>query len=435
MNLPRTADIAIIGAGAAGLAAAISAGEAAGRDVSIVLLESAQRPGAKILVSGGGRCNVTNQHVTPDDFYGGPRPTIRKVLGAFDDKQTIAWFTSLGVPLKLESSGKYFPSSNRARDVLDALLHRVHQIGIPLVPGTPVTDIRLSPDGFELRMVRSPTAPSPVHGAMCARRLIVATGGLAFPKSGSDGAGLAWMRRLGHTIIPTTPALTPLILKKSTDLGGRLSQFSGVSFDARLRLYQETQAWPRRKLAQVEGPVLLTHFGISGPATLDLSRHWLRAAHDDPAGRLRLYLGVLPLATTDAADAWLREQGTDHPRRQISTTLRDILPVRLAEAFAAEVGRETPLSQLDRKARRRLAETLTMLELPVVGTRGYTHAEATAGGIDLREIDARTMESRLVPGLYLCGEILDVDGRIGGFNFQWAWSSGHVAGRGAVASL
>jgi len=437
MNLPRTADIAIVGAGAAGLAAAISAGAAAqGSGARIILLESARKPGAKILVSGGGRCNVTNARVAADDFSGGPRPIIRKVLRAFDEKHTLAWFASLGVPLKLEPSGKYFPTSNQARTVLDALLRRVQEVGVHLVSGVRVTGIRRTRDGFVLPVTQSSHASRSTRTVLQTRRLIVATGGLALPKSGSDGAGLAMMRHLGHTIIPLAPALTPLVLRKGTDLGGRFAEFSGLSFDARLRLYLEIpESQTRRLLVELNGPLLFTHFGISGPAPMNLSRHWLRARLEDPDKRLAVYLGVAALPTVEAADRWLLEQGISHPRKKIPAVLCGFVPERFARATAAGISGEIPLSQANRAQRRDLAQMMTMLELPVIGTRGYAHAEATAGGVDLRELDVRTMASRLVDGLFLCGEILDVDGRIGGFNFQWAWSTGFLAGRGAVASL
>jgi hypothetical protein len=168
---------------------------------------------------------------------------------------------------------------------------------------------------------------------------------------------------------------------------------------------------------------------------MNLSRHWLRARLEDPQSPLEVTMGVLPLKTADDADRWLVRQAALHPRKHIATVLTGILPERLAKAFAHNFPEEHTLAHLAREWRRHLALRLSDLRLPVADTRGYAHAEATAGGVDLREIDPRTMQSRNIPGLFLCGEILDVDGRIGGFNFQWAWSSGHVAGRGAVAAL
>lgn len=430
------ADIAIIGAGAAGLAAAIAAAEAgSASSCRIILLDSARKPGAKILVSGGGRCNVTNEHAVPDDFWGGPRTIIQKTLQKFDTRQTIAWFAGMGVRLKLEVSKKYFPVTDRAQTVLDALLRRTEQLGVTLVTSLRIADLRPAEGGFQLVVA----APHGADGRLIrARRVIVATGGKSLPKSGSDGAMLEVMRRLGHTVVPTTPALAPLTMRQGAGPGGRFAEFSGVSLDARLRLYQSrataSGTVTPRLLVELAGPLLFAHFGISGPAALDLSRHWLRARLEQPELPVAVFFGLPRFRIMDDADHWLLQEAAAHPRQHIVTALTEVLPERLARAMAAECTDDEPLAHLPRERRQALARLLTMLPLPVTGSRGYQYAEATAGGIDLHDIDARTMQSRRIPGLYLCGEILDVDGRIGGFNFQWAWSSGHVAGHAAAAS-
>ncbi|HEX9749839.1 MAG TPA: aminoacetone oxidase family FAD-binding enzyme [candidate division Zixibacteria bacterium] len=425
----ESCDIAIIGAGAAGLAAAVFAGARARKpDARIILIESARRPGAKILVSGGGRCNVTNDVVTADDFWGGSRHTIAKVLQAFSNEDTVAWFHRMGVPLKLESTGKYFPTSDQAQTVLSALLAQVAPAGVDLTSGERVTDVRLDGDGFlvQCKSIAGQTS-------MCrARRVIVATGGLSLPKSGSDGAGLSIMQRLGHTIIPTTPALTPLVLRSGASVGGRFSEFRGITMDARLRLCRGRRTQP---IIELTGSLVFTHFGVSGPVAMNLSRHWLRARMADRHTSLRVVFGVPTLATIEQADQWLLKQARAHPRRSVETALSELLPDRIAQAIVAEFNEQSTLSQLPSQTRRQLALQLVELELDVVDTRGYSHAEATAGGVDLREIEWRTMESRKMRGLHLCGEILDVDGRIGGFNFQWAWSTGFLAGRGAAEAL
>lgn len=417
------ADLVIIGAGAAGLAAAIAAGEAAaGTGLRIVLLDGAKRPGAKILVSGGGRCNVTHERVTPEDFCGGPRPIVRSVLRAFDERRTVAWMESLGVRLRREPTGKLFPVTDKARTVLDALLRRVEEVGVRLIAGARVEDLAAGPQGFGIL----------AHGALDrlrARRVILATGGLSLPKSGSDGWGIALARRLGHTAVPTTPALVPLVLARGDTPGGRFAELAGVTFEARLTL-----RGPRgERLAERTGSFLFTHFGASGPATLDLSRHWLRARLDRPGETFTITLGHPDLRTPEEAEAWLLAAARAHPRRAVATALAALFPRRFADALAGDT--PTQLGQMTREQRRRLAARLAALPLPAVRDRGYSVAETTAGGVDLREIDPRTMASRRVPGLHLCGEMLDVDGRIGGFSFQWAWSSGHVAGRAAVEGL
>lgn len=416
-------DIAIIGAGAAGLAAAIFAGHASRESrLCVVLLEGARKPGAKILVSGGGRCNVTNERVSPEDFWGGPRPAIRSVLRAFDEKRTLEWMRAMGVELKLEPTGKYFPETDKARTVLDALLRETGRSGVRLLSGIRVTGIAPRAEGgFAIETGNK-------LGTVTARRVILASGGLSLPKSGSDGWGIAAARRLGHSIVPAVPALVPLVLEKGPEPGGRFEELSGVTLEARLGLFGESG----KKLQECEGSLLFTHFGISGPAALDLSRHLMRARGENPETDFRVCLSHPGFHSPAEADAWLREETQRHPRKSPAGALGALFPERLARVLAGEGGR---LGDLSRAGRLRLAECLARLPLIVSGPRGWAFAETTAGGVDLREVDTRTMESRVVPELHLCGEMLDVDGRIGGFNFQWAWASGHLAGVAAARAL
>ncbi len=420
---PAEADIAIIGGGASGLAAAIFAAEHDPKRVlRIVIFEGAQRIGAKILVSGGGRCNVTNAEVTENDFWGSSRTIIRNVLRSFDVSRTIQWFQSLGVELAREESGKYFPVTNRAASVRDALVNGAIQRGCRILRGTRIEN--LLPASCGLRLTWS-------HGnqSCLARRVILATGGLALPKSGSDGAGLRWLRALGHTIIEPVPALVPLVLARENSIGGRFAEFSGVSFPcvARFVSHQDHVTYETR------GPVLFTHFGVSGPAILDLSRHVTRELflHRKP---VEITIGHMNFETRDAAINFLQNQRLKHPRRQVATVLAELYPERFAHALAAELAPRR-LCELRRDEMRMLGARMSALPLKVIGDRGFAAAEVTAGGVSLLEVNWRTLESQKVPGVHLCGEILDVDGRLGGFNFQWAWSSAFIAGRGAALAL
>lgn len=435
-----------MGAGAAGLAAAIFAGEAARSSASglrIVALEGARKPGAKILVSGGGRCNVTHDVVTPDDYCGGPRPLVRNVLRSFSARDAIEWMRSLGVELKVEPGGKMFPVTDSARTVLEALLGAASRAGVEVVTGARVVGLRKieggggdggagAPDAFRIETRDGPD--------WLARRVIFATGGLALPKSGSDGAGLAMLARLGHEIVPTTPALAPLVLTPGDHPAGRFAELAGVSFEARLRLRAIPDAdrgfgtAPGAALAETVGSIVFTHFGLSGPAAMDVSRHLARRRLERPAEPCDLFLGVPALATMEQADARLLELGRESSRRSVAVALAGFLPDRWARALAGDLAAK-PLAALPREARRALAGRLADLRLHCAGDRGYTFAETTAGGVSLREVDAATMESRVAPGLHLCGEVLDADGRIGGFSFHWAWATGRLAGRAAVAGL
>lgn len=408
---PRlTSDIAIVGAGAAGLATAIFAKQLSPAK-SVVLLDGATRPGAKILVSGGARCNVTNQVVTERDFWGGRPSIIRRILRRFSVPQTVAFFAELGVPLHVEDSGKLFPDSNRARDVLDALLVATERAGAELRTATRVTSVEPHEDGLRL---------DTTLGEIVARSVVLATGGQSLPRSGSDGAGYEMARRLGHTIIATTPALVPLTLSEGPAAIHR--QLSGVSHDVELTIRVD-----RAVALRLRGALLWTHFGISGPVVLNASRHWLRARLEERAVAVTANLRAgEPFEQIDARWTTLARE---RPRLTISTALSEMLPKALAEVLLDRlaIDRARVLADLPREQRRRLAHAISDWPLEITGSRGYNYAEATAGGVALDEIDPATMASRRCPGLYLTGEVLDVDGRIGGFNFQWAWSSARVA--------
>jgi len=403
-----TADVVIVGAGAAGLAAAIFCARAApGR--RIVCVDGAKTVGAKILVSGGGRCNVTNRVVTEQDFWGGDRRVIRNVLRAYSAARAVAFFEELGVELDEEGDGKYFPTSNRARTVLDSLLRALTAAGAELHTSRRVSAIKRTQRGFIVESRAATACETPI--------VVLATGGCSLPKTGSDGAGYAFARELGHSYVETTPALVPLILGNSL-----YKNLAGVSHTVSVSV-RSGAAVPVR----LEGAMLWTHFGVSGPVILNASRHWLRARLE--GNPVEVALCVLPGATFGALEAWMHDQQRAHPRALVRTTLATRLPASVAEAWIETAGIDaaTAMAHLPREARRRLIASLLETPLGVVDSRGYNYAEVTAGGIPLSQIDAATMESRMCPGLYLIGEMLDVDGRIGGFNFQWAWSSAWVA--------
>jgi predicted Rossmann fold flavoprotein len=407
-----SADIVIVGGGAAGLATAIFA-RRANPTCSVLVMEGARRPGAKILVSGGGRCNVTNRNVSERDFWGGRRSIIRRILKAFTASDTIAFFRHAGVTLHEESGGKLFPDSGHARDVLNALLSSARGAGVRLLAGCRVLGVAGNKDAF-----RVVTADGPIYG----RHIVLATGGQSLPKSGSDGAGFAFAREAGHTIVPTTPALVPLVLAE----GGAHTihrELSGVSLQA------EIAVWVDERIAlRLSGSLLWTHFGISGPVTLNASRHWLRA---DFEGRpVRLTASFSPGATFTSEEGWWIGTATARPRTTVLAALSARIPAALAAAIVrcSKVDPARQVAQLARADRQVLIKAVIEWPLEVTGCRGYNYAEATAGGVALGEIEPATLESRTCPGLYIVGEMLDVDGRIGGFNFQWAWSTGYVAG-------
>ena len=403
----------IVGAGAAGLATAIFAARATPAG-SVLLLDGARKPGAKILVSGGGRCNVTNRVVTERDFWGGRRAIIRRILGAFTAGDAVKFFTELGVTLDEEADGKLFPASGRARDVLSALVHGAEAAGVALQAGQRVSDIRPDGGGFQ---VLTP------NGTIQSKVVVLATGGQSLPKTGSDGTGFGFARALGHAIVPTTPALVPLLVAEEHPHSIH-RELSGVSHEAELAVWVDG-----RISLRLRGSLLWTHFGISGPVALNASRHWLRAQEEGRS--VRITVNFSPGATFQTQETWWSETISASPKLSVLTALSGRIPAAVAAAVirGLTVDPARQLAHLTRAERRTLSGGLVQWPLEVVACRGYNYAEATAGGVALEEIDPVTMASRICPGLYLVGEILDVDGRIGGFNFQWAWSTGNVAGR------
>jgi len=421
------ADVVIVGAGAAGLATAIFA-RRANPAQSVLLLDGARKPGAKILVSGGARCNVTNRVVSDRDFWGGRRTLTRRVLRAFTAGDAVGFFLTLGVAVHEEADGKLFPDTNRSRDVLAALLRGADSAGVRLLADHRVLEVRAPDHPARASKPAGGFTVVTARGAIECRRVVLATGGESLPKTGSDGAGFQFAQRFGHTIVPTTPALVPLILDE-TDGASIHRELSGVSHPAALHLWIDGRIAERQ-----EGSLLWTHFGISGPVALNMSRHWLRAQRDGRTPALTASLS--PSNSFDRLDAQWTAAAAARPKSSLLAGLSAYVPGSVAAAMLARLGIDPAreLAHVTRDQRRRLVHSLVEWPLPVTGCRGYNYAEATAGGVALDEINPATMESRVCPGLYLVGEMLDVDGRIGGFNFQWAWSTAYVAGQAIGAT-
>jgi predicted Rossmann fold flavoprotein len=401
--------VVVIGGGAAGAMAAIFSA-AAGADT--ILLERTRDGGRKILISGGGRCNVLPMCLDEARFVTDSSPnTLRKMVRAWPLPEQIAFFErDLGIPLAEEpESGKLFPVSNRARDVRDGLLAHAASRGAKFLSQTVVTDFY--PRGAEWRVERAGEPP------LVADAVVVATGGLSVPATGSDGLGHRVLARLGHAMNPTYAALTPL-----TSDCAAFAALSGLSLSVTLTAQSALRS------ATARGGFLFTHRGFSGPSVLDVSHVAVRA-RSEPQAPARI--GVQWTALDDSAwDLALRAQGT----RTVIGALRAELPDRLAAALVEVAGVDPlrTLSELPRDERLRLIDTLVRGALPVTGDEGFRKAEVTGGGVSLTEVEPRTLESRRHPGLHLCGEVLDAFGPIGGYNFFWAWATGRAAGMGAA---
>jgi predicted Rossmann fold flavoprotein len=403
--------VVVVGAGAAGTVAAIFATSNSRR---VFLLERTRDGGRKILVSGGGRCNVLPSTLQPNRFVTDSSPnTLRKILLSWPLAEQRRFFEEeAGIPLALEEeTGKLFPTSNRARDVRDGLLRLASRRGVETVFDSIVEDVLPSDDSWVIRLQEARG-----YRVMRASAVVLATGGLSLPGTGSDGAGLRIARRLGHTVHETYPALTPLTADPP-----RHASLAGISLDVTL------EAPLRKGRFETRGGFLFTHRGYSGPTILDASHLAVRSqmAGGSPQP---IHVGWTPLGPEEW-DRRLRE-GTG----SVAAPLRRALPDRLAETLLseAEVDPARPLPQLRREERRRLVDLLTRYPLPWTGDGGYPKAEVTGGGVALSEVDPRTMESRLHPSLFLCGEMLDAFGPIGGHNFAWAWATGRAAGLGSL---
>ena len=402
----RAGPIVVAGAGAAGLTAAI---HAAGHGTPVVVLDATADGGRKILISGGGRCNVLPQALEPARFVSeGPAHAVRHLLRSWPLAEQHRFFEEeVGIPLALEvDSRKYFPASNRARDVRDGLVALARRRGAAFSFGARLVGLAPAGDGgWSVALAGGQ--------AITASAVVVATGGCSVPQTGSDGAGLRILEALGHRVHPTYPALTPLTAEPAVH-----AALAGVSLPVTIRV-----AGTR---ASASGGFLFTHRGYSGPAVLDVSHHAVRAAAEHRSQRL--------LVQWSAADdaAWHAAlQGGDG---LVVSRLRATLPDRLAQQLVAE-GRLPPdqrVATLRREDRLALVERLCRYDLPWTGDEGFRKAEVTGGGVALDEVDPRTLESRRHPGLFLCGELLDAFGPIGGHNFAWAWATGRLAGRGTL---
>lgn len=404
--MPMHREVLVVGAGAAGLMAAI---HAARRGRRTLLLEKNSRAGLKILISGGGRCNLTTTRVGADleAQYGTRRGRfLRHALRAFPPPALCAFFEQAGVALREEDLDKIFPVSQRARDVLDALLRLATASGVEIAYAAPALQLRRAATGF---LVTTP------HGEVRADRLVLATGGLSYPKTGATGDGYAFARALGHTVTATHPALAPLWVTAPW-----LRALQGIVLtDASLAVLDAAG----HERLQRRRPILFTHQGLSGPGPMDLA-----GDVEELGGGAVVRFDLLPDTTADELErGWLTAAATNGAQK-VGHALPPQLPERLRATLVTLAQADGTLANLSRQARRRLVAVIKDLRVPVAKSLGFAHAEVTRGGVALDEVDARTMQSRCCPGLYVVGELLDVDGPIGGFNFQAAFATGRLAG-------
>jgi hypothetical protein len=414
MAHPEIWEVIVIGAGAAGLFAATRAAECGRRTL---LLEKNERPGVKILMSGGTRCNITHNTDARGivEAYGRPGKFLHSALAGLGPREVVELIEAEGVATKIEETGKVFPVSDRAVDVLDALLARLRRSGAELALGRGVSELLRTEEGFLLRTTR---------GDYLAPQIILTTGGQSYPGSGTTGDGYRFAANLGHTIAPLHPALTPI----TTDANW-VRELTGLTIpDVAVEVVRtEALASRDRKavLASARGSLLFAHFGLSGPVALDVSRA-ISGAENPRA--LSLRCDFLPTIPATEVERLLQPEGGGG--RTVAQALNAHLPRRLAEALlqVAQIPADRRFAEVGKADRARWLDTVKRCPILASGTKGYGKAEVTAGGVSLAEVNGRTMESKLVPGLYLAGEVLDLDGPIGGYNFQAAFSTGWLAG-------
>lgn len=407
-------DVIVLGAGAAGMLCAVRAAE---RGKRALLLEKGPKAGVKILMSGGTRCNLTHNADPGDiaDAYarlaGGAEGKkkarfLRPALSRLTPDALIALFEAEGLRTKIEPTGKVFPESDRALDVQRAMLRMLDRAGVTLAIGEAVQSVERLAEGYAV-VTSQRTVATP--------KVVIAVGGQSYPGCGTTGDGYAWAKSLGHRIVPPRPALVPLT---STERWS--SELQGLTLpDVRVRI-NEPNAKP---LTDRRGSFLFTHFGLSGPAVMDASR----VVTERPgAGRWQATCDFLPGVDEQELLTQLQANGG----RALLGVVSEWAPRRLAEALIAQAGApaEGRLAELSKPQRRAVVDAVKRMPIPIAGSLGFKKAEVTAGGVDLAEIDPRTMESRIAPGAYFIGEVLDLDGPIGGYNFQAAFSTGAMAG-------
>jgi predicted Rossmann fold flavoprotein len=388
----RNTDVVVIGAGAAGLMCAMTAG-ARGRRV--VLLDHANKAGKKILMSGGGRCNFTNLYTEPGNFLSRNPHFCKSALARYTQWDFIALVDAHKVAYHEKKLGQLF-CDNKASDILQMLLDECASAGVELRLETPVNAIEKTDGGYLLQTGA---------GAMSCASLVIATGGLSIPTLGASGFGYQVARQFGHELLPTRAGLVPFTITDSLkELCGELS---GTSVDSSVSCNGE----------RFRENILFTHRGLSGPAILQISSYW------QPGDAIEIDL----LPDRDA-EAWLLEEQRAHPDRELKTLLAEVFTKKMAGLLAERWFASRPMRQYSPAELAEIAARLSQWRLVPSGTEGYRTAEVTLGGVSTDEVSSKTMESQRSPGLYFVGEVLDVSGHLGGFNFQWAWASGHAAG-------
>ncbi len=385
-------DVLVIGGGAAGLMCALTAGQ---RGLRVLVIEHANRVGKKILMSGGGRCNFTNTGTTPANYLSANPHYCKSALARYTPSDFIEMVERHGIAYHEKELGQLF-CDDSSKQIVKMLVDECEAAGVRIEIGCSVENVQRTDGGFRLRTTR---------GTLSAPALVVACGGLSIPSMGASGFGYELARQFGHTVLPTRAGLVPLTLTGKHQ--EHLQDLSGVALPVEASCNGRS----------FRNFMLITHRGVSGPSILQISSYW------QPGDDLRLDL----LPDNDAFQL-LREQQTARPAAELKTVLSDVLPRRFAQRLCELWLPNRPMKQFNEPQLRQIAAQLQSWPLIASGTEGYRTAEVTLGGVDTDELSSSTMQSKKIPGLYFIGEVVDVTGWLGGYNFQWAWASGHAAG-------
>jgi len=403
-------DVIIIGGGAAGMMAAVQAGF---RQKKVALIDKNTRLGKKIMITGKGRCNITNS-APIDEFIEqipGNGRFLYSALYSFDNQAVLDFLAGYGLETKVERGGRVFPTSDRSQDVIDAFIRGLAEAGVNVMLNREVKAITRQNETFTVS-----TQQDDYHAA----KVVIATGGVSYPLTGSSGDGYRWARQLGHTIVPPKPALVPLVTKEPW-----VRELQGLSLRNVL-----LSAWNgKRKLGEEFGEMLFTHYGVSGPIVLTLSRN-INEALVTNKDKIILQLNLKPALTSEQLDKRIVRDFEKYSRRQFKNALDGLLPKLLIPVVIglSQIDSDKFIHQITQAERQQLVELMQNLSMTVESTRPLKEAIVTSGGVSVKEVDPSTMESKLVTGLFFAGEVIDVDGNTGGYNLQAAWSTGYLAG-------
>lgn len=407
--------IIVIGGGAAGLMAAIQAAE---QGAKVTILEKMKRVGKKMLITGKGRCNITNSTDIPTLIKNmtGNGQFLYSAINNYSNTDVIAFFNDFGLPTKVERGGRIFPESDKAADVVGTMLRALHRLNVEIITEQAAAKINVENK-------KSIGVTSTTGAFYKADAVILATGGASYPGTGSNGDGYAIAQQLGHSIVPIKPSLVPLEVEEDW-----IKDVQGLS----LRNVCATVYSEDNKIGEEFGEMLFTHFGVSGPIILSLSK--IVAEYLTKNKVVELSINLKPALSVEVLDKRIQRDFEKFSRKQIKNSLNELLPAKLIDVVIdlAYIDPDKLINQITKEERTRLLEVITGLKLTITKTRPVAEAIVTAGGIQVKEINPKTMESKLIKNLYFAGEVIDIDGYTGGFNLQAAFSTGYIAGQYAA---